>query len=252
MDEVLRKLFKKTVDDIKAKYKHLDYDQGWRFLYGPKATLSKSTRIMFVGTNPAGRSPDRNSEDFILASQERGDAHRREVEQWKGKGKVLQREVSALFKRLSHKIEGRSPDMNFLMRESVLTSNFCPFRSEDWSTLDNRPDATDFSNELWEDILPRLDLSLVICMGNNAHTHMKTLLQKMGFPRSSDSKPMPTGWGDRKYEICYLTSEDGRGRMMLVKIPHLSVHTVMTRRESDRHTDKLLECMADWLNRTSQ
>jgi len=247
MGKVLSELLDEKVEAIKAKYEELGYSNGWRFLYCPKSTLSTSTRIMFVGINPGGLA-DKESEGFKLGSQKRGNAYRREVEEWGGNGRGLQREVCALFERLSQRLEGEFQDMNTLMDKKTLTSNLCPFRSKGWEEIED--EAVAFSLELWQNVLEHLHPSLIICMGGvTFDSFWDTLLPNLGFDKKSFYK-IPTGWG----QVCFRIAEVEKGneKVMIVFIPHLSHYRLMTRKECETQTDELIQRMADWLNQTSQ
>lgn len=186
---------------IEAAYLSSGCTLGWRFLYGPKQTLSEA-EVVFLGLNPGGSLHEPNS-----FSVEGGSAY--SVENWGGTGKnPLQKQVLALFEALG------------LLSEAVLAGNLVPWRSKDWKSLSNKSQAIAFASVLWREILLALRPKLVICMGGEATKIAEKLL------RAREVERVDIGWG--KIQARRLEWADGE----LVGLPHLSRYKIVTRPQS--------------------
>lgn len=198
---------------IEIQYKIGGYSLGWKFLYGPEATLD-TAQVAFIGLNPGGDFCPTEHADF---SNERGSAYA--VESWDGaapRKSNLQRQVLTLFDKI-----GERP-------EAVLAGNLVPFRSPSWGALQDKQNALRFGKGLWTSILAEVKPRLVICMAGDAHSALQDILAVR------ETERVPVGWGS----ICGERSSFAGGS--LVRVPHLSRFKIMSRTESQMGLRKLL------------
>ncbi len=202
-------------DRIRRQYDAGGYVLGWKLLYSPEAVL-EGARVAFIGLNPGG-SVGAFSDDANF-SVEGGSSYA--VEIWEGESSPgaskLQRQVLALFRMI-----GERP-------EAVLAGNLVPFRSPSWEKLHDKKRALAFGEEIWRDILAKGNPQLVVCMGVEVFSVLRTILNVRETERVS------VGWGD----ICGERGEFASGA--LVRIPHLSRFAIITRTESQPGLRKLL------------
>lgn len=137
-------MFEKWSGEIDAAYRRLGYGSGWRFVYGPRATLAAGTQVVFLGVNPGGSgAAARANQTFIKPEVAEGNAYRVEP----GWNTRHQGEVKTLFLCLVEAARIRKSWQEF-MDEDVLTSNLCPFRSAKWADLPRKEEALEFSSRL--------------------------------------------------------------------------------------------------------
>jgi hypothetical protein len=186
-------------EQIDSEYRRLGYRLGWRFLMGPMRTLT-TARVAVISLNPGGdrpHGPDWSSED--------GSAYRIEAWRWYGR----------------HQIPGRDPRQDQVQRlcallhvlpDDVLAGQFVPFRSPDWESLPNKPEALAFARRLWGEVFAEHRPEIVTCIGKSPHgREVAALLGARLMDR------IPAGWGDHTIER-YTFDE----RKRLIVLPHLS------------------------------
>lgn len=186
-------------EQIESEYQRLGYRLGWRFLMGPMRTLT-TARVAVISLNPGGdrpHGPDWSSED--------GSAYR--IEAWRWRGRIqppgqdpLQRQVQRLCALLH------------VHPDDLLAGQFVPFRSPDWGSLSNKPEALAFARRLWSEVFARHQPEVVTCIGKSPHgPEIAALLDARLVDR------IPAGWGDQMLERYAF---DGAKR--LIVLPHLS------------------------------
>ena len=144
-----RRYWTKKLNEAETELGFID---GYRFVYGPWATLDKA-KIAFLSLNP-GRGKNLDKATMRDISNERGNTY--EVEQGKIKSPIVDQ-----FLRLA-KLLGRQP-------ADILTGVIAPFRSKGLGHADRASTKriSRFGPEIfWMGPLSRPDLRLIIASGN--------------------------------------------------------------------------------------
>lgn len=190
---------------IEAEYRRLRYGIGWRFMMGPARTLDAASTA-FVMLNPGGDRP--HGPDW---SSEAGSAFT--TERWGGLPAgtdKLQRQMQTLCALL-----GVRPD-------DVLAGQFVPFRSRDWTRLENREAACAFGRRLWRWALAQAPRQTVVCIGKQVvGAEIAAILG------ARNARSIPAGWGSQTIERL----DFGAGGK-LVMLPHLGRFALVGRQAS--------------------
>jgi hypothetical protein len=238
MDQPIRS-FQEAVKSIDKAYRRIGLKSSWRFLYTPKRTFSKGTRLFFIGTNPGGRHGGKPE-----LSVETGNAYR--LERWPADRKdlnKLQTQVCRFFEGLAHELGG---GMAGIMDKS-LSSNFIPFRGARLAEMDSRKrkQAIDYSISLWTCTLRALRPSVIVCNGRLPFEQFTRILQREGF------KGLPkwesTGWKGYNYSTAVM-KRAGRG-ILLVYLPHLSTFAIFGRKTNPKDFRPLWKKIAKFLRK---
>lgn len=230
-------LFDNCCADIESAYRRLGHRLGWRFLSGPKATLSPASRITFISLNPGG---DYDSPDHPRASQEKGSAFL--VESWDGKPagqSKLQVQVGALFGHLAARVAGG--DRKALMN-ATLMGHFIPFRSPSFDLLDNKAESLAFGEQLWAGVFEHIAPQIVITMDAHTFKRVRSIIKNR---RPSDPErhvQLPTGWGNYMADVVHFG--DPGSRVTLARLPHLSRFTIFTSAKCKAAVPRLMDEIA--------
>ena len=234
-------LFDRSVGQIEQAYRDLGHALGWRFLTGPKATLSPRTRIGLITMNPGG---DHEPEDHPRGSCEAGSAYL--VEAWPGyaRGRApLQLQIQAMLGALARHLGDPSPLAQF-MNERVLSAQYVPFRSPSFAALPRRRESLAFANGLWRGILAHWQPRLLITIDTETYSSLQATL--LGHSAQIiDRQHLPTGWGDYQAEVIRLSRPDGAPPITLARLPHLSRFALFGRPASRPHMDVFLRRLAE-------
>lgn len=192
-------------DEIQAAYQKRGNTLGWRLLASPAHVL-EGAEVAFIGMNPGGQREEPDQPRF---APDHGSAYEDEI--WgnapPGQSK-LQRQVQALFAGL-----GVAPS-------DVLAGNLVPFRSPDWSALQDKQGSLAFGQRLWKDIVARAKPSLVVTMGGPTFDALAGALM------TEATEKHLLGWGTVAGRRAVF---DGGA---LIGLPHLSRFGVMKREQS--------------------
>ena len=213
------KTFEDAVQSIRRAYHRIGHKQGWRFLYGPKRTFSRNTRIFLIGLNPGGRHYQRG-----LASVEAGNAYRGvELWHWGERQNALQSQVCLFAEELARRLHCNRDEL----MDEMLVSNFCPFRSPRIEEMKPKLRAQSFaySRRLWSNIFDVVLPLAIVCIGFAPHDEFCRILEDKGF--RADTRRYSAGWGVVSYKLTQLTSNDRR--ILLVGLPHLSTFKIFGR-----------------------
>ena len=200
-------------EEIEAAYHRSGNNLGWRFLYGPEATLVDA-EIAFIGLNPGDSKTEQEHDVFATAPGKSAYFHEKWGTKPAGQHK-LQVQVQALFHRLD------------VEPHYVLAGNIVPFRSQGFKSLKNRQECLRFGRNLWRKVLDRAKPRLIVCMGIDAGKQLLQVLQ------TTSKNSVPVGWGK-----IHKTRHDFDGGT-LVKLPHLSRIAIMKREASQHGLDRL-------------
>ena len=214
--------FDACVAEIEAEYARLQHRLGWRFLGVPKRVLRGRSRIALVSLNPGG---GHEPPEHPRASCEAGNWYT--TESWAGYPvgeSPLQRQVRLLFQCIAERtgLEGGGDE---LITRS-LVANFIPFRSPSYSALPHRRESLQFAHALWAKMLPRVEPTLVICLGRDAESTLLRLLPNALDATHAGAQSMPTGWGN--YCATLHRFQNGSGETKLLQLPHLSRFSLFT------------------------
>lgn len=230
-------LFDRSVASIERAYEKLEHTIGWRFLTGPRATLSPNTAIGFVTLNPGG---DAEPVDHPRASSEAGSAYL--IETWPGSSRgaaPLQVQVQALFGSLARHL-GYQGTLSTFMNQRVLSSHLIPFRSPRFADLPRRSESVAFAQSLWTDILTHWTPRILLTIDREAFKHLRTILLQRPGARESDYQRFDTGWGTYQAEAARLIIPDSRGALTLARLPHLSTFKLFSRPACGPYLDRFL------------
>jgi hypothetical protein len=211
--------FEAAVSRIERAYLALGHTLGWRFLTGPKATLSSGADIGFITLNPGGKS---ESTEHPRASCENGNAYLTET--WPGSSPgaaPLQRQVQMLFRALKAKIGDDSSLADFMDTE-VLSAYFIPFRSPSIAALPCRKESLTFAVGLWEGIFASWSPRLILTIDNESFREIVNILSARPSARRIDARRFPTGWGDYQADVVRLSGVREVGPVTIARLPHLS------------------------------
>jgi hypothetical protein len=210
--------FKGSIASIEMAYSQLGHTLGWRFLTGPKSTLSSDVDIGFITLNPGGKSIPA---DHPTGSSEAGNAYLTET--WSGNvpgNAPLQRQVQMLFAGLKAKLRDNRALGEF-MNTAVMSAYFIPFRSPSLAALALRKESLKFAIGLWEGIfltwLPRL----IITIDNESFREITNILSARPGASISEVRRFPTGWGEYQAEAVRLAGLRD-GTVTITRLPHLS------------------------------
>lgn len=234
-------VFSRSVGKIKQAYRDLGHTLGWRFLTGPKATLSPRTRIGLITMNPGG---DHEPEDHPRASCEAGSSYL--VESWPGyaRGRApLQLQIQAMLGALARHLGDPTPLASF-MNERVLSAQYVPFRSPSFAALPRRKESLAFAHGLWRSILAHWQPRLLITIDTETCSSLQTTLTGQA-GQITDHQRFPTGWGDYQAEVIRLSRPAGAPPITLARLPHLSRFALFGRPASRLHIDVFLRRLAE-------
>lgn len=230
-------LFDNCCADIESAYRRLGHRLGWRFLSGPKATLSPASRIAFISLNPGG---DYDSPDHPRESQEKGSAFL--VESWDGKPagqSKLQVQVGALFGHLAARMAGG--DRKALMN-ATLMGHFIPFRSPSFDLLDNKTESLAFGEQLWAGVFEHITPKIVITMDAHTFKRVRSIIKNRRPSDPEQHVQLPTGWGNYMADVVHY-GDPGR-RVTLARLPHLSRFTIFTSAKCKAAVPRLMDEIA--------
>jgi hypothetical protein len=219
-------LFDRSVASIERAYKQLGHTIGWRFLTGPRATLSPNTTIGFVTLNPGGNS---ERADHPRASSEAGSAYL--IETWPGSSRgaaPLQVQVQALSSSMARHL-GYQGSLSTFMNQRVLSSHLIPFRSPRLADLPRRSESTAFAVSLWTDILTHWRPRILLTIDTEAFKNLNAILLQQPGARQTDSQRFDTGWGTYQAEAVRLITPGSSGALTLARLPHLSTFRLFSR-----------------------
>lgn len=199
-------------------YQSLGHTLGWRWLTGPRATLSPACQIGLVTLNPGGGEESAHQSG---ASYEDGSSY--VTESWLGQpaGQApLQRQVQALFRELmAHRGEGG--DVSSYLATRALTGHFVPFRSPSLASLANKQASLEFARGLWGRVLGQWRPRLIITMDREAYSGLAGVVMQVG-GRRIDARAFATGWGSYTCEAMRFDGYRDGETMTLARLPHLS------------------------------
>ncbi len=231
------KLFESCCADIESAYHRLGHRLGWRFLSGPKETLSSASRIAFITLNPGG---DFDSPDHPHESQEAGSAFL--VESWDGRPagqSKLQIQVGAMFGHLA----ARMGDGNLkALMNSTLTGHFIPFRSPSFDLLSNKTESLEFGEQLWARIFEHIAPQIIITMDTHSFKRVRGIIKHRRPGEPERHMQLPTGWGNYMADIVHY-GEPGH-RVTLARLPHLSRFTIFTSAKCRAAVPRLMDEIA--------
>jgi hypothetical protein len=232
--EVKMSLFDTCCADIENEYTRLGHTIGWRFLSGPKVTLTPSAEIAFITLNPGGND---DPPSHPHASQEAGSAYR--VESWNGMPpgqSQLQLQVGEMFKLLAERM-GSFEHLELM--DDTLTGHFIPFRSPSFKMLHSKNDSTTFAVRLWGRIFDHIAPRIVITMDQLTFKHIREIIRVRNPNHAEQHMQLPTGWGSYQADIVRF-SLDGSVRT-LVRIPHLSRFGIFTSNKCKQAVPRLMD-----------
>jgi hypothetical protein len=211
--------FDQNVASIQDAYLRLGHTLGWRFLTGPKVTLTGAANIAFITLNPGGSS---EPADHPPASCENGNAYLAET--WPGSPKgaaPLQRQVQMLFTQLKLKLHDNRSLAEF-MDTDVMSAYFIPFRSPSIAALPFRKESLQFARSLWARIFASWLPRLVITIDNQSFEAIVGIVSGRPNCTVTDRRRFPTGWGAYEADAIRLTGLRDDGAVTMVRLPHLS------------------------------
>lgn len=209
-------------DRIVKEYVARGDQLGWRLLYSPLSVLEHA-EVAFIGLNPGGAHAELDHPAFACPDNSSAYLHERWKDRPPGQEK-LQKQVQRLFDHLG------------VTGPSVLAGNLVPFRSRTWGELRDKKRALEFGFELWQEILDRARPTLVIAMGRETSSQIRSLL------RVTDLFNVPIEWST-------VTAARGRFRAgRFVGLPHLSRYQMFGRRASETAIQILFD---DWFDSRS-
>jgi hypothetical protein len=211
--------FDSGVAAIKAAYGSLGHTLGWRFLTGPKATLSSGADIGFITLNPGGNS---EPPDHPNASCEGGNAYLTET--WPGSFAgvaPLQRQVQMLFTQLKAKL-GYQGSLREFMDSEVMSAYFIPFRSPSIAALPRYRESLAFAVDLWSGILQSWTPRCIITIDTVTFGSISKLLSARPGARVVEARRFPTGWGDYEADTVQIAGLREDGVVTIARLPHLS------------------------------
>jgi hypothetical protein len=231
IDSSLGEVFDHSIELIEAAYTRLGHAMGWRFLLGPRATLSPRTRIALLSSNPAGTG---NPLKHPSASRETGSAYL--DERWPGHAPgdaPLQRQIQGLCSALQHALGDQTP-MRTFMAQRLLAAHFVPFRSPDFASLPRRQESVQFARQLWGGVLTAWQPRLIITLDRETFDCISALVQQRGV-RVIERREWPSGWGGCKCE-----STRYGGPVTLARLPHLARFRLFGRAASASQMSSLI------------
>lgn len=224
--------FDNLIEEIKSLYKETDNDLGWSFLVSSKNNLKSNSSIALITLNPGGREFAEPVESF-----ETGNVYC--DEDWNGKGfgeESLQKQIQYLFSNLLPYYENYS-DYKELMDNSLM-GYFIPYRSPEIKELKDKTIITNKSIELWKEIINEVELSLIICIGNDTHSNINKVLRELEYG-ISETKKLETGWGNVTASVEKYKKETKN--LTLLRLPHLSRFKIFNRTGYEEHINKIIK-----------
>src|SRR6266513_1617892 len=219
-------LFDRSVASIERAYVQLGHWIGWRFLTGPRATLSPSTAIGFLTLNPAGET---EPADHPRASSEAGSAYLSETWQGCAQGAApLQLQVQALFGSLARHL-GEEGSLSTFMNQRVMSAHFIPFRSPRFADLRRRSESVTFARTLWREILTHWTPRILLTIDTEAFKNLLAVLLQQAGVRHGDRQRFDTGWGAYQAEAARLVIPGNDDGLTLARLPHLSTFKLFSR-----------------------
>jgi hypothetical protein len=212
-------IFDESVASIEEAYLRLGHTLGWRFLTGPRATLSSRAEIGFITLNPGG---DSESADHPRASCEAGNAYLTET--WGSNapgGAPLQRQVQMLFSQLANKV-GHDGSLIEFMDTEVMSAYFIPFRSPSLDALPHRKESLRFAISLWEGVFSSWLPRLILTIDNDSFREIVNIFSGRPNAHTIDARRFPTGWGDYQADVLRLSGVRDDGSVAIARLPHLS------------------------------
>ncbi len=217
----------RRVESIKAAYTRLGHQLGWRFLAGPRRTLTSRAPFALITLNPGGARENPDHPRTSLTSSEKGSAYW--IESWKEKPPgtaPLQLQFQELFARIVAIVDARESPRAFV-EDRVLAAHFVPFRSPSLDRLHRRRESIAFARRLWAELLaewiPRTILTIDRVTFKNLHGIISNRPAEVVAHRR-----FPTGWG-RSTAEAFRFRTLGRGEtVMLARLPHLSRFRLMS------------------------
>ena len=234
-------LFEKAIMQIKKNYSELGHNLGWSFLYTPKNSFSRNTKLLFLPLNPAG-----SKYYDPVHSEEKGNAFRVQ-EDWTGNGKNLQKQVQLMFGLISERLNN---SLNFMeLMDSTLTANICPFRSTTWNELHNKIKTLEFVEQLWSEILIQIEPIVIINLSWTSHRILMNVYKKNGYclEDKKEDKKMRVGWGNVTYskDVFKKAGKD----VTLIRLPHLSRYKIFGREESQEQVNEIVDIIVSKLKK---
>ncbi len=202
----LQPLFDQTVAEVEAAYTRLGHRMGWRFLLTPRSTFIHGARVLLLSFHPGG---DREYPEQSRASSDAGSAY--DLESWGGSARgssPLQVQVRAMLEAFGEPT-GRT-----------LSAYFVPFRAPDSASMTSARASRAFAIGLWARLLPEIDPSVVITLGEDTYSGVG---EALGAPTREIRRP--AGWGKLDIVLGQF------GKRLVVRIPHLSQFKLMSRAE---------------------
>lgn len=213
------------VERIDVAYRELGHSLGWRFLMGPRRTLSARTRVALVTSNPGGK---KDYPEYPRASVEQGNAYW--VELWLGRVQAgdapLQRQVQRLFDMVVEVIEAGASAQSYV-EHHVLCAYFVPFRSPRFAKLLAKRKSINFGRALWSDILTAWTPTTILTIDPDAFGNLYNILSSAG--SLQQHREFPTGWGDIRAEAVRIQRSGCGMTVTLARLPHLSTFKLFSR-----------------------
>jgi hypothetical protein len=212
-------LFDTSIEAIEKAYTDLGHTLGWRFLTGPRSTLSGGADVAFITLNPGGTS---EPADHPRASCENGNAYLTET--WSGHAPgaaPLQQQVQMLLTQLKDNLGYRKSLEEFLDTE-VVSGYFIPFRSPSIGALPFRKESLRFARRLWEVIFAAWMPRLILTIDNDGFREIAGILKARPKVSVVEARKFPTGWGEYQADTLRLSGLRGDGALTIARLPHLS------------------------------
>lgn len=233
-------LFQACVGDIERAYSDLGHTLGWRFLMGPRATLSPATRYAFITLNPGG---DFEPSEHPRASREDGSAYM--VESWPGFGPgeaPLQRQIRGLAEIWRQQVDYPGGLAEFL-RDGVLAAYFLPFRSPRLEQLPHRRESLAFASRLWARVLTDLLPAQIVTIDREAFAGLGAVLTNSLNARLTHQDELPTGWGRYSASVARYTVPGRPHSVTIGRLPHLSTFKLLSRPVCRPHLERFLDAV---------
>ena len=214
------------VESIEAAYARLGHQVGWRFLAGPRRTLTADTRFAFITLNPGGTHED---PAHPRSSSEDGNAYW--IESWKGYPvgtAPLQFQVQELFARIARIVGATEPARDFV-ETRVLMAHFIPFRSPNLDSLHRRTESIAYAHQLWSRILAVWTPRTILTIDRETFKNLYRIISDRSAALPADRR-FPTGWGNYTAETSrFLVGARSDEVVTLARLPHLSRFHLMSK-----------------------
>jgi hypothetical protein len=235
---MLKELFDNSCAAIEREYQRLEHCKGWRFITGPKATLARNTRILFISLNPGG---DYDPPDHPHESSENGSSYL--IESWKGKPKGKE-SLQVQFQRMASKLQQiyrHQGSVEDFIDTQILTAHFIPFRSSRFNTLHRSAESIIFGRTLWDRILKHLSPDLIITLNPETFQHISEILENNGCILE-EHKSFQTGWGTGTSRPigCEVSKYKRMANIVsILRLPHLSTFKLFSKPECKPYLDEI-------------